>query len=121
MLKTTSDAHVTDAMFGSAERFSIDTGTSASGVRTVLVFEGRTMTMHKTQDMEPILQHVQAMRERNQARGSKWGELHEVGHIPELFYQPIINDPDKHNRKKRIRAFFKQYPAFCAEPRYLKD
>lgn len=115
---TVSDAHVTDAMFGTAA-FKIDEGVSATGVRTVLHFEGRQMVIEKQQDMEPILRHVQAMRERNE--GKNWGEGKEVGHIPELFYIPISQDRDRERRKRRIKAFFRQYPAFCAYPAYLKD
>lgn len=113
-----SDAHVSDDMFGVAS-FKIDEGTSATGVRTVLHFEGRTMVIEKQQDMEPILAHVQAMRERNE--GKNWGEGKEVGHIPELFYIPISLERDKVLRKKRVKAFFRQYPAFCAYPAYLKE
>jgi hypothetical protein len=112
-----SDAHVHDAMFG-AESFKIDQGVGPTGVRTVLRFEGRQMVIEKQQDMEPILRHVQAMRERN--AGKSWGEGKEVGHIPELFYVPISQDPDRERRKRRLKAFFRQYPDFCAYPAYLK-
>jgi len=111
------DAHVADEMFG-VDTFKIDEGLGPTGVRTVLHFEGRELVIEKQQDMEAILQHVQAMRERNEGKG--WGEGKEVGHIPELFYVPIRMEKDKEQRRKRVKAFFQQYPAFCAYPAYLK-
>lgn len=118
MLNTTNDAHVHDGMFGAAA-FKIDEGVGPTGVRTVLHFEGRHMVIERQQDMEAILEHVRQMRERNE--GKSWGEGREVGHIPELFYIPISLERDKVKRKARVKAFFRQYPAFCAYAPYLKD
>lgn len=101
-----------------AEGISLSS-TSASGVTTAITFAGETVVFRRTQDMEPILRHVQAMRERN--AGKRWGEGKEVGHIPELFRAPIqrIADPDE--RRKRVKQFFKENPDFCAYAPFLKD
>lgn len=117
MLRSTEA--VSDDMFGGAQAFTIDEGVGRTGVRTVLHFEGRQMVIEKQQDMESILDHVKAMRERNDGKG--WGEGREVGHIPEIFYIPIMQERDHVLRKKRVKAFFKQNPAFCAYAPYLKD
>lgn len=101
-----------------AEGISLST-TSASGVKTTIHFAGETVVFAKSQDMEPILRHVQEMRERNE--GKRWGEGKEVGHIPDLFYQRIRMIQDPQERKKAVRLFFKENPAFCAYAPFLKD
>lgn len=100
-----------------AEGISLTT-VSASGVKTTITFAGETVVFDREQDMEPILQHVREMRERNAGKG--WGEGKEVGHIPDLFYAKIRQIEDGEQRKRQIRAFFRKYPAFCAYPPYLK-
>lgn len=102
-----------------AEGHIIDEGWSASGVHTVLEFRGDTMVIHRSQDMEATLQHVQRMRERNE--GKSWGEGKEVGHIPDLFYVKIAAIRDIRERKRAVREFFQKYPAFCAFDLYLRQ
>jgi hypothetical protein len=102
-----------------AEGISILDDVAPSGMRKILHFAGETLVVEHWQDMEPILQHVQAMRERN--LGKKWGEGKEIGHIPDLFYRKICEFQDSKERAKMRKAFFRQYPAFCAYPPYLKD
>lgn len=101
-----------------AEGISLST-TSASGVKTTIHFAGETVVFQRVQDMEAALAHVQQMRERNE--GKRWGEGKEVGHIPDLFYQRIRMIQDPQERKKQVRLFFKENPAFCAYAPFLKD
>ena len=101
-----------------ASGIAIDEGTNPHGVRSIIRFAGETMVIQRQQDMEPILRHVQAMRERNEGKG--WGEGREIGHIPEIFYAKIVQIQDPIERKKTVKEFFKQNPAFCAYDAYLK-
>jgi hypothetical protein len=102
-----------------AEGISILDDVAPSGMRKILHFAGETLVVEHWQDMEPILAHVQAMRERNEGRG--WGEGREIGHIPDIFHRKIVEIQDTVERRKAVKRFFKTYPAFCAYPAYLKD
>lgn len=103
---------------GFQENTEIDEGADHNGIRTIVRFEGDELIIQKQQDMEPILAHVQQMRERNHGRG--WGSGVEVGHIPQLFLDRINAIVDRDDRNKAIKAFFRANPAFCAYPAYLK-
>lgn len=104
---------------GYSENVDVDEGLDpATGIRTVLKFEGDQIIVQKTQDMEPILRHVQAMRERND--GKNWGEGREVGYIPPIFYDRICLIKDRKERAAAVKSFFRQNPAFCAYAPYLK-
>ena len=103
---------------GYSENVSIDEGVNACGVRTIFHFEGEDLITQKQQDMTQALEHVRQMRERNE--GKSWGEGKEVGHIPALFYAPMLLEPDRDKRKKMVKQFFRENPAFCAYPAYLK-
>ncbi len=82
------------------------------GITTRITFAGDTVVLDMEQDMEPILRYVAEMRERNAAR--PFAADKELGHIPELFYRKINLIKDSAERRKAVRLFFKQNPAFCA-------
>lgn len=104
---------------GYSENVDVDEGVDpATGIRTTFKFEGDQLIIQKTQDMEPILRHVQQMRERNE--GKNWGEGREVGYIPPLYYDKILLIRDRKERAAAIKTFFRQNPAFCAYDAYLK-
>jgi len=103
---------------GYSENVELDEGVNPHGVRTIIKFEGESLIIQKQQDMTEALAHVQAMRERNEGKG--WGEGKEVGHIPALVHGRIAAIRDRDERKKAIKRFFANNPAFCAYPAYLK-
>lgn len=103
---------------GFQENTEVDEGRDENGIRTIIRFEGDELIIQKQQDLEPALRHVAEMRARNE--GKNWGEGKEVGYIPPLFYDKICVIKDKDERRKAIRRFFQQNPAFCAYPAYLK-
>lgn len=100
------------------EGISIDEGLNACGVRTIFHFRGDTLVIERQQDMEAALQHVREMRERNE--GKRWGEGKEVGYIPPLFHDKIMQIQDRRERTRAVREFFIENPAFCAYPAYLR-
>lgn len=102
-----------------AEGISIDEGQSPAGVRSIIHFQGTEVIFQRQQDMEPILRHVQEMRERNEGR--PWGTGKEVGHVPEIF-MPLLNavGTDPAARRKWRQAFFRANPMLCAYPAYCK-
>lgn len=102
-----------------AEGISLDQGLTPQGVRTIIHFQGTEMVIQRQQDMEPILRHVQEMRERNAAKFG-WGSGKEVGHVPEIFMPQLRAIRDPIERRKWLQAFFKANPMLCAEPRYTK-
>lgn len=103
---------------GFQENVSVEEEMSASGVQAIIHFQGDELIIEHRQDMERILAHVQEMRERNE--GKRWGEGKEVGHIPDLFYGKIKAIKDRAEREKAVYSFFRENPAFCAYPAFLK-
>lgn len=97
-----------------AEGISINEGRSpGSGVYSIIHFQGDQVIFERQQDMEPVLQHVQEMRERNALRG--FGVAKELGHVPDLFYAKFRVMPSE-ERRKAIRAFLIENPKLCAVP-----
>lgn len=106
-------------MTGYSENVTVDEGVDpATGIRTRIHFEGDQFFIEKVYDVTPYLQHVQAMRERNEGKG--WGEGKEVGYIPPFAYHEINKIRDRRERERAIKGFFRANPAFCAYPAYLK-
>lgn len=104
---------------GYSENVDVDEGFDpATGVRTIVKFEGGELIIQKQWDPTPYLLHVQEMRERNE--GKNWGEGREVGYIPPLFYAQINLIKDIKERKKSLKQFFVDNPAFCAYAPFLK-
>lgn len=94
--------------------------TSAAGVTTSFSFEGGELVVCKTQDLEPDLAEVARMRERNAARVFA-SDIKEIGRIPEIFYSKICAIVDTDARKRAVRRFFVEHPAFCAYTPYLTN
>ncbi|AMM22992.1 hypothetical protein [Variovorax sp. PAMC 28711] len=89
-----------------------------SAVGTTLHFEGQDLITQRTQDMEPVLAHVQQMREATE--GKNWGEGRLVGHIPALYYPAIAAITDRDQRNQAIQRFFREHPQFVSYSPYLK-
>lgn len=104
-----------------AEGLVIDEGIDQNtGVGTRWYFQGGELMVERYQDLEAELEYCRMMREA--LAGQPWGEGKPVGRIPPLYYDKILNAPgDKRDRSKAVKAFFKEYPAFCYYPDYLKD
>lgn len=90
-----------------------------TGVGTRFHFQGDQMIAERYQDMEGVLEYVREMREK--LAGQPWGEGKPIGYIPPLFYSQIQLIRDRHERSKAVKAFFREHPAFCYYPAYLKD
>ena len=104
---------------GFCENVSVDEGVDpATGIRTILHFEGDSLIVQKQWDATPYLEHVRAMRDRNEGKG--WGEGKEVGYIPPAFHAQIVTIQDRKERAKAVKQFFRDNPAFCAYDAYLK-
>lgn len=100
---------------GFTENVVVDEGV-VNGVRTRLHFEGDEITVQKTFDATPHLEYAE--RARTSTQGMRWGEGRLVGHIPDLFYAPILLIKDRAEREKAVRLFFAQNPAFVMFDRY---
>lgn len=104
---------------GYSENVDVDEGFDpATGIRTIVKFEGSEIIIQRQWDPKPYLLHVQEMRERNE--GKNWGEGKEVGYIPPAFRGKISIIKDRKDREKAIKQFFRDNPAFCAFPKFLK-
>lgn len=92
-----------------------------SAVKATLNFSANgDMVVDREQDMEPVLKHVQSLREENDAKGARWGEGRVVGHIPALYYPAIAAIKDRAERDAAIQKFFREHPQFVGFSPYLK-
>lgn len=93
-----------------------------SAVKTTLNFSANgDMVVDNEQDMAPVLEHVQAMREGNERTGERWGDGRVVGHIPALYYPAIAAIKDRAERDAAIQKFFREHPQFVGFSPYLKQ
>lgn len=97
-------------MHGFEENVSIDEGVSAGGVRTQIRFEGEEVIVAKSFDAAPHLAH--AAHARQATAGQRWGEGKLIGHIPPVYYAQILTIRDRDERKKAVKRFFVENPAF---------
>ena len=82
----------------------------SQGVTTTYHFQGDEFITQKTWDAEPHLKH--AAEARRATAGQRWGEGKLIGHIPPAMYATILAAKDKDHRKRLIREFFRENPAF---------
>jgi len=102
---------------GFEENAVVDEGfDQATGIHTSLSFEGDELITKKSWDAEPHLQH--AAHARQSTAGKRWGEGRLIGHIPPAFYAQILVIKDKDERKKAVKCFFADNPAFIMFDRY---
>lgn len=90
-----------------------------TGIVTTVHFRGDTIVVQRSQDMQEALAYV--ARRREELEGLPWGTGREVGYIPELFYSKIalIRDPDE--RKRAVKQFFIDNPAFLYFDKYTRQ
>lgn len=96
---------------GFEENVTIDEGLDLhTGVRTQLHFEGDSLITQKSFDATPHLEY--ARRAREATAGQPFGEGKFIGHIPPAFYAKVCVIADREERKRAIRDFFIENPAF---------
>lgn len=105
-------------MRGFQENVTVDEGVSAQGVRTQFHFEGDSLIVQRTYDAEPHLRYAEAARQATE--GQRWGEGKLVGHIPPAEYARFLQIKDNQERKKAIKRWLQENPAFCMFPKYLQ-
>lgn len=103
---------------GYSENVSVPEGYNANGVHTTLHFEGDTLTVQRTYDAEPHLNHARYVRE--QQEGQRWGEGKFVGHIPPAVYGKLLLIPDKQERQRALRQWLRDNQAFVTYQPWLK-
>lgn len=105
-------------MSGYQENVSIDEGTNADGVKTVLHFEGDSLITQRTYDPTPHLEYARVVRESQD--GQRWGEGKLVGHIPPAEYARFLAIKDSAQRQVALKSWLRQNSAFVMFDRYLK-
>jgi hypothetical protein len=103
---------------GFEENASVDEGVNPNGVRTVLHFEGDTLTVQRQFDAEPHLQHARQMREAQD--GQRWGDGKYIGHIPPAFYAKLLTIRGREEREKAVQQWLRDNPAFVGFGRFLR-
>lgn len=104
---------------GFEENVSVPEGVNWQGVATTLHFEGDTLTVQKTYDAEPHLEHVRQMREAQEGQ-NRWGEGRWVGHIPPIEAMRLMAIPGQQERRAAIKAWFRDHGQYVAYDKYLK-
>lgn len=100
---------------GFCENVTVDEGYTGD-IRTQLHFEGDSLIVQKTFDAAPHLEY--AANARRDTQGKNWGDGRMVGHIPDIYYAPIMQIKDRKEREKAVRLFFQENPAFVMFDRY---
>ena len=99
---------------------TINEGTSqATGVTTRTHFADGDIVIQKTFDAEPHIKYAARMREAT--AGQRWGEGKVVGTIPPALHAKILVTRDPQERKRMVREFFMENPAFVTYEPYLKN
>lgn len=103
---------------GYSENVTIDEGTDAYGTNTKLHFEGDNVIVQRTFDAQPIVEACKA--ERIATEGQRWGEMRKVGTLPMVIYAQALTIRENKARRKFIKDWLTQNPAFITFDRYLK-
>lgn len=103
-------------MHGFEENAVIDEGVSRGGVLTQIRFEGDEVIVAKQFDAAPHLAHAEHARQST--AGKRWGEGRFIGHIPDIYYAQILTIRDRDERKKAVKRFFADNPAFVMFDKY---
>jgi hypothetical protein len=104
---------------GFEENVSVSEGLDpVTGIETILHFEGDEFITEKKWDAAPHLAH--AAHARQSTAGQSWGTGKFVGHIPPVFYAQIMVIKDKEERRRAVKRFFEDNPAFVMFDKYLK-
>jgi hypothetical protein len=97
----------------------INEGTSqATGITTRTHFADGEIVIEKAFDAQPYVEYAKQAREATE--GQRWGEGKIVGTIPPAFYAQVLLIKDPQERKKAVRKFFQENPAFVTYSPYLK-
>lgn len=100
------------------ESFTLDEGTDAYGTQTRVKFEGDQIVKVQSFDAEPIVEACKA--ERNETAGERWGEMRKVGSIPMAVYTKLLSIADQQERKKYLRRWLLENPAFITFDKYAR-
>lgn len=100
------------------ESFKMDEGTDAYGVNTQVVFEGDQIVKKQSFDASPILEACKA--ERLATEGQRWGEMRKVATLPMAVYARFIAIKDIKDRRKAIKQWLIDNPAFITFDKYAK-
>ena len=100
------------------ESFELDEGYDATGVRTLVKFEGDQAVKVRSYDAEPLIEQCKA--ERIASAGMNWGEGRKVGSIPPHVYATFLQIKDQRERTKLIKNFLNINTHFVTFDRYLK-
>lgn len=100
------------------ESFKLDEGYDPYGTHTQVSFEGDRIIKKQTYDASPILEACKA--ERLATEGQKWGEMRKVATIPMAEYARLLACKDNTERRKLLRQFIQNNPAYCTFDKYLK-
>lgn len=90
----------------------------AYGITSSVSFENEQIVTCQSFDAEPDLEQAAVIRQ--QQEGKRWGDRRHVGVLPMAFVAKIMAIPDKDDRRKAVKQFFRENPAFCTFGRYLR-
>lgn len=100
------------------ERFKVDEGFNAYGVRKIVHFDGDEAVSQYTYDAEPIIE--QCKEERIVTAGERWGDGRKIGTIPPTVMGQMMAIRGAEERKKFLLQYLKANPAFVSFDKFLK-
>lgn len=89
-----------------------------TGIQTRTHFADGEIVVEKRYDAEPHVEYARKMREAQEGQG--WGDGKTVVHLTAEAYGRVLLIRDQDERKKFIRQWAKENPAFVTFDRYLK-
>lgn len=100
------------------ERFKIDEGVNAYGVRKTVHFDGDQVVSEYAFDAEPIIEHCK--EERIVSAGERWGDGRKIGTLPPTVMGQVFAIQGVEARKKFILDYLRANPAFVSFDKFLK-
>ena len=103
---------------GFRENVSFVDDVSAAGTVRRIHIEGDTVTVQRTYDAAPHLEHARQMRDAQD--GQRWGEGKFIGHIPAAELARFLTISDPQERQRAMLAWLRENTAYVGFSRFLK-
>lgn len=89
-----------------------------TGITERTHFEDGNIVVQKTYDAQPHLEYARLARESTE--GKRWGNGRMAVHLPPVVFGQMLLIKDPEERKKFVRRFAQENPAFKMFDRYSK-
>jgi len=89
-----------------------------TGIITKVHDIGNKVSIEKTYDAQPILEHAKTLRDLTD--GEKWGDFRQIGTIPMAELATMMRQSDNQVSKKELEKWLKKNPQYVTFNKFLK-